>query len=170
MDALSLKNFFLMNCPGIETFFRKDYSSVLDLVWASFPLSPHLSDFLVNRPMHCGSDHYPLTWSLLFHPLENPPHNFLFTDKNSEYWDDAFLNKMSSWPFPKQITSPTEFHEAVDYLMDTMLAALVMACIRKPCSPRSAKWFNKEVRLALLRMRKARSKCQALPSVRATLP
>ena len=149
VDALSLKNLFPMNYLGIKTFFRKDYSSVLDLVWTSFPISPHLSDFLVNQPMHCGSDHYPLMWSLSFHPLEEPPHNFLFTDENSEYWDDTFLNEMSSWSFPEHITSLTVFHDAVNHLMDAMLTASVTACVRKSRSPRSAKWFNKEVCLAL---------------------
>ena len=164
VDALSLKNFFPVNCPGVETFFREDYSSVLDLVWASFPVSPYLSNFLVNRPMHCGSDHYPLTWSLSFHPLEDPPHNFLFTDENSEFWDDAFLNEMTSWQFPDYITSPAVFHDAVDHLMDAMLSASISACVRKNHSPKSAKWFNKEVHLALSRMRKARSRCQTFPS------
>ena len=164
VDSLSLKDFFPMNCPGVETFFRKDYSLVLDLVWSSFPISPHLSDFLVNRPMHCGSDHYPLTWSLSFHPLEDPPCNFLFTEENSEGWDDSFLNEMTSWPFPEKITSPVDFTSAVNFLMDAMIMASITACTRKPRSPKSAKWFNKEVRMALSRMKKARVKCQALPS------
>ena len=110
MDTLSIKDFFPMNCPGVKTFFRKDYSLVLDFVWSSFPLSSHLSDFLVNCPMHCGSDHYPLMWSLSFHPLEDPPCNFLFNEENSDNWDDTLLNEMNPWPFPDLITSPSDFY------------------------------------------------------------
>lgn len=52
----------------------------------------------------------------------------------------------------------------VSFLMDAMITALVTACARKPCSPRAAKWFNKDVHLALNRMRKACDRCQTLSS------
>ena len=60
VDSISSKGFLPLNLPGVETFFWKDYSSVLDLTWIFTPISPHISDFEVNFPMFAGSDHNPL--------------------------------------------------------------------------------------------------------------
>ena len=80
VDSMSSKGFLTLNSPGIETFFRKDYTSVLDLVWISASISTLVTDFKVNHPMHSGGDHYPITWSINFSPISEIPVNYLFHD------------------------------------------------------------------------------------------
>ena len=83
---MSSKGFLPLDLPGMETFFQKDYSSILDLTWISTPIAPHISDFKVNFPMFAGSDHYPLMWSLSFTTLDDTPSNFLFHKDKCSNW------------------------------------------------------------------------------------
>jgi hypothetical protein len=42
--------------------------------------------------------------------------------------------------------------------MDSMIVSSKETCSRKPSSPRASKWFNKDIRKALTRMRKDRAR------------
>ena len=168
VDSLSLKGFLPLNSPGIETFIRKDYTSVLDLVWISTPVAPHISDFMVNFPMFAGADHFPLTWSLSFHPLNDNPSNFLFHKDKCGEWCDAFTTELDlKWKeanLPDYIPDSDSFLIAVDIFMDAMTKASLDTCLRKPRSPRSAKWFDNDVKRALKVMRNDRQHSRLHPS------
>ena len=133
VDSMSSKGFLPLNLPGMETFFRKDYSSVLDLTWISTPIAPHVSDFEVNFPMFAGSDHYPLTWSLSFSPLDDTPSNFLFHKDKHTDWVKTFKSELNSkWSFPLDNLDLPQFTSAVDIFMDAMVKTSMEICLRKP--------------------------------------
>jgi ribonuclease HI len=164
VDSMSLKGFLPLNSPGIETFFRKDYSSVLDLVWISSSMSAHISDFKVNHPMHSGSDHYPLTWSILFVPFDTGEINFLFKDDKEEAWMDEFEKNMKHWNFPSPIPDIPTLSEAIETLTNAMSLTSKSICSRKPRSPKSAKWFDENVNKSLRTMRQSRQRSRIHPS------
>jgi hypothetical protein len=161
---MSLKGFLPLNSPGIETFFRKDYSSVLDLVWISSSMSAHISDFKVNHPMHSGSDHYPLTWSILFVPFDTGEINFLFKDDKEEAWMDEFEKNMKHWNFPSPIPDIPTLSDAIETLTNAMSLTSKSICSRKPRSPKSAKWFDENVKKSLKIMRQSRQRSRIHPS------
>ena len=148
VDSLSSQRFLPLNSPRIETFSRKDYSSILDLLWCSHSLSPHLTDFKVNFPIHTGSDHYPLTWSLHFHPLASQPSNYLFHKDKKDKWIEEFQSKLQSqWNkagLYDYLPDSSSFNIAVDLFMDNMISASQSICSHITGSPRAAKWFDKE--------------------------
>ena len=155
VDSISSKGFLPLNLPGVETFFRKDYSSVLDLTWISTPIAPHVSDFEVKFPMFAGLDHYPLTWSLSFSPLDDTPSNFLFhKDKRSD-WIKAFKSELKSkWSLPLDDLILPQFIMAVDIFMDAMIKTSMEVCLCKSRSPKAARWFDQDVKRALNIMRR----------------
>lgn len=84
VDSLSDKNFVPLNKLGAITFFWKDYTSVLDLSWSSLNATAHVTDFKVNYAMFTGSNHYPISWSILASPLDPTPPTIIQVSKSKE--------------------------------------------------------------------------------------
>ena len=91
MEWASEKGLDLLNTKGQETFFRKQYTSVLDLLWVSTTASARVTDFRVSYNLFAGGNHFPLTWTCYTEPLPPPSSsNFNFHDDNSKVWKEAF--------------------------------------------------------------------------------
>ena len=104
--------------------------------------------------MFASLDHYPLTWSLSFSPLDNTPSNFLFHKDKCADWVKAFKSELKSkWSLPLDDLDLPQFSSAVDIFMDAMIKTSMEVCLRKPHSPKAARWFDQDVKRALNIMR-----------------
>ena len=153
-----------MNIKGIETFFRSSsYTSVLDLLWVSPTAAPNTSSFRVAYDLHCGSDHYALTWNWSF---PNPSSStlspsFNLHDDKSEEWMDRFSKLIKErWTFHDTLETQDVFLEATTVFTECMTQASLDTCACKPTSPKTARWFNQEVRESLHVMRTDRHRAR----------
>ena len=165
-DRMTSKGYHLANRKDVPTYFKKDYSSTLDLLWTSSSLTPHLRDYRVAPDLHVGSDHYPSTWSLTFAKDEPTQHGHLSHNEDDvDNWIKAYVRALdSSWTFPDYLSNVEELRLAVDTLMDAMETASRETCLRKPHPKRPARWYDKELKKHLRTMRKDRRRAQANPT------
>ena len=93
---------------------------------------------------------------------------FLFHKDKCGKWCDAFTTELDQkWKearLPDYIPDPDSFLIAVNIFMDAMTKASLDTCLRKPRSPRSAKWFDKDVKHTLKVMHNDRQCSRLHPS------
>ena len=164
VEMMVLKGYSLMNIKGIETFFRSSsYTSVLDLLWVSPTASPDISSFRVAHDLHCGSDHYALAWKWSFPDpsSSSPSASFNFHDDKSEDWMERFSDLIGErWTFNDVLETPDIFLKAATVFTECMSQASLDTSARKPPSPKTARWFNQEVRESLRVMRADRRRAR----------
>jgi len=169
VDFLLTSRYSLLNSKGAPTFFRKDYTSVLDLTWASEDALPQISDWKVMYEWHQGSDHYPICFSLTITPFTTDFNSnlpaFTFKDDAADTWQRAFMTGFRrSWKWDDIIEGEDIFDEAVSVLSDLLISASQQAAPRKPIRAKAARWFNQEVRKAVKIMRKDCKRDHLFPS------
>lgn len=161
----ALKGFHMHNTPGAGTFFRKDYESVLDLLWSAHLSTPHISCYRIRHDLHVGADHYPSSFKISYSPEPPEEPSFSFRDDNRDSWQESFSTRLdATWTFHDYLPDAATFSRATDSLMDTMVEASRDMCQQKTRTSRASKWFNADVKDVLKLMRKSRAKCKATPT------
>jgi ribonuclease HI len=178
IEWMEERDFSLLNQKGEITFFRAKQTSVLDLTWANDKAvnTSLISNWSVREDLVIGSDHVPITWEILSDPSQNPPptsRKFLFDDKRCGAWSDTFQQNMkASFPLPLlkdstnaqlhtgcaevERTLPSDFHKAVEAIMDSMDKASEDVLKTTVFHPKASPWFNEETILALESVRTTR--------------
>ena len=165
MEWCAFRGFHLHNTPGVGTFFRKDYESVLDLLWSSSQMTAHISNYRVRHDLHMGSDHYPSTFEVSYSPEPPIEPSFSFRDDNRDPWQESFSTHLeTTWTFHDYLPDAATFVWATNILMDAMITASKDTCQCKERTSRANKWFNGDVKDALRLMRNSRVRCKAVPS------
>ena len=115
MERMTAKGYHLANRKDVPTYFKKDYSSTLDLLWTSSLLTPHLTNYRVAPDLHVGLDHYPSTWSIAFSKSEPMQHgHFSHNKDDADNWTKAYSRHLSAtWNLPDYLTSVDELRTAV---------------------------------------------------------
>jgi len=163
VDRMIHHGYSLLNTKGVATFFRKSYTSVLDLGWASSAALPLVSDWNVMHNWHQGSDHYPISLNLSFSPLPNDSDPstspFSFHDNHKESWCKTFSRKLhETWIWDDVIEREDDFDATTCSLSDALVDASKEHSRRKPRKAKAAKWFNQDVRKAVKIVRKDRKR------------
>ena len=160
IDWMHKNNFTLMNKPGETTFFRQNYSSVLDLTWISDKAIDKITDWGIREDLHFGADHLPITWKMKLHSNNNPiilP-TFKVDEEKYDKWSETFLNYLNRhWTWNEEVIHDKEtFLISVQHFHDALIHASKKHFTPKPPSPKAAKWFNRECKTSLGIVRDAR--------------
>jgi len=167
VNWMRTNDFTLPNKPGETTWFRGSQSLTLDLTWASNNSLNNISHWGVREDLHNGSDHLPITWTLILNHNLTPPSLPKYRMEDNLYtpWSKKFTSLLQErWTFPDYLPNETTFLDATNIFHTCMIEASDHTLQPKPPKPKPSFLFSNLCRSGVNKVRDSRRQYKLSPN------